>query len=93
MRKQHTLALADSICAVRSREDKKVFFSHVNAPLDWSSIKLESKASKRDSKGITSKESTDSVLPFETVLNHAFSHGVVLFIEMGKDKMKQGFLI
>jgi len=68
MQKQVTPSLADSICDLRSRKMKQIFFSQINTLLDWSSISSVIAEDYRKGKSATGKPSYDGLLLFKMCL-------------------------
>ena len=57
MKLPHQPNLADSICDIRTRKIKKVFFEQINTLLDWQSISLHIDKHYKKGKSADSKPS------------------------------------
>jgi IS5 family transposase len=68
MQKEPTPSLADSICDLRTRKIKKIFFTQINTLLDWGSIHTVINEYYQKGKSATGKPSYDGLLLFRMCL-------------------------
>lgn len=60
--------LADSICDLRSRKIKRIFFTQINELIDWSAVEFLVKKHYKKGRGAVGKPSYNGLLFFKVSL-------------------------